>query len=80
MAHSENICKKEAARLLNISPSTFYRLVKKGELNHPFPMGGRSFYKRVEILGYNEAQQQKRGFQKQRSGLARCQKNSTKRN
>jgi len=79
MEHSENICKKEASRLLNISPSSFYRLVKKGELNHPFPMGGRSFYKRSEILAYNEAQQQKRGFQKQRSGLARCQKNSTKR-
>ena len=80
MKHSENICKKEAARLLNISPSSFYRLVKKGELKHPFPMGGRSFYDRSEILAYNEAQQQKRGFQKQRSGLERCQKNSMKRN
>ena len=80
MEHSDNICKKEAARLLKISPSSFYRLIQKGELKPPFPIGGRSFYKRSEILAYNEAQQQKRGFQKQRSGLARCQKNSTKRN
>ena len=74
MAHSNNICKKEAARLLNISPSSFYRLIQKGELKPPFPMGGRSFYKRSEILAYNEAQQQKRGFQKQRSGLSNVKK------
>ena len=74
MAHSNNICKKEAARLLKISASSFYRLVKKGELKHPFPMGGRSFYKRSEILAYNEAQQQKRGFQKQRSGIKNVKK------
>ena len=74
MEHSDNICKKEAARLLNISPSSFYRLVKKGELKPPFPIGGRSFYKRSEILAYNEAQQQKRGFQKQRSGLSNVKK------
>ena len=74
MEHSDNICKKEAARLLKISPSTFYRLIKKGELKQPFPIGGRSFYKRSEILAYNEAQQQKRGFQKQRSGLSNVKK------
>ena len=74
MAHSNNICKKEAARLLNISPSSFYRLIQKGELKPPFPIGGRSFYKRSEILAYNEAQQQKRGFQKQRSGLSNVKK------
>ena len=74
MAHSNNICKKEAARLLKISTSSFYRLIQKGELKPPFPIGGRSFYKRSEILAYNEAQQQKRGFQKQRSGLSNVKK------
>ena len=74
MEHSDNICKKEAARLLKISPSSFYRLIQKGELKPPFQIGGRSFYSLKEITAYNITRQQTRGFQKQRIGIKNVNK------
>jgi predicted DNA-binding transcriptional regulator AlpA len=54
MSYSDNIPKKQAARLVGVSESTIVRLVKTDDFPHPFKIGGRTFYSEAEIRTWIE--------------------------
>ena len=56
MPHSNNISKKEAARLLGYSESTLMRHVKSAGCPAPYKLGGKLCFSRQEILEWIEEQ------------------------
>ena len=56
MAYSDNISKKEAARLVRCAESTLMRLVKNSDFPSPYKIGGKLCFSREEILAWIEEQ------------------------
>ena len=56
MSLSDNISKKEAARLLGYSESTPMRHVKSVGCPAPYKLGGKLCFSKKEILEWNEEQ------------------------
>ena len=56
MSLSDNISKKEAARLLGYSESTLMRHVKSAGCPAPYKRGGKLCFSRQEILEWIEEQ------------------------
>ena len=56
MSYSDNISKKEAARLVGCAESTLMRLVKNSDCPSPYMIGGKLFFSRQEILDWIEDQ------------------------
>ena len=54
MSYSDNIPKKQAARIVGVSESTIVRLVKTDDFPKPFKIGGRTFYSEIEIRAWIE--------------------------
>ena len=58
MTYSDNISKKEAARIINLSESTIVRMVNAGKFPQPYQIGGRTFFSKksdhlvVSMNGY----------------------------
>ena len=64
MTCSDNISKKEAARLANVSESTIYRWVNAGNFPPPYKLVEHTFFSREEVLAFIEEKKKKRGFGK----------------
>ena len=64
MTYSDNIPKKEVARILNVSESTIYRWVHAGKFPPPYKLVEHTFFSREEILAFIEEKKKKRGFGK----------------
>ena len=62
MTYSDNISKKEVARIINLSESTIVRMVNAGKFPLPYKIGGKTFFSKKEILAFNEDQKKQRGF------------------
>lgn len=60
MSYSDNIPKKQAARIVGVSESTIVRLVKTDDFPRPFKIGGRTFYSEVEIKTWIESRKSTR--------------------
>ena len=60
MSYSDNISKKQVARILGVSESTVVRLSKTGEFPLPYKLGGRTFYSEAEIKSWVELQKSRR--------------------
>ena len=60
MSYSENIPKKQAARIVGVSESTIVRLVKTDDFPKPFKIGGRTFYSEIEIRTWIEVRKNTR--------------------
>ena len=56
MSYSDNITKKEAARLVGCAESTLMRLVKNSDFPSPYMIGGKLCFSREEILAWIEEQ------------------------
>ena len=56
MSYSDNISKKEAARLVGCAESTLMRLVKNSDVPSPYKIGGKLFFSREEVLAWIEYQ------------------------
>ena len=56
MSYSDNISKKEAARLVGCAESTLMRLVKNSDFPSPYKIGGKLCFSRKEILEWIEEQ------------------------
>ena len=56
MSFSDNISKKEAARLLGYSEATLMRHVKNAGCPAPYKLGGKLCFSRQEILEWIEEQ------------------------
>ena len=56
MSYSDNISKKEAARLVGCAESTLMRLVKNSDVPSPYKIGGKLCFSRKEILEWIEDQ------------------------
>ena len=63
MPYSENISKKEAARIVGVSESTIVRWVKAGKFPQPFAIEGRTFFYKPEVDQWLAAKREQRGFQ-----------------
>ena len=64
MTYSDNISKKEAARIANVSESTIYRWVNAGKFPPPYKLVEHTFFSREEVLEFIEEKKKKRGFGK----------------
>ena len=64
MTYSDNISKKEAARIINLSESTIVRMVNAGKFPKLYQIGGRTFFSKKEVLEFNEEEKKQRGFGK----------------
>ena len=60
MSYSDNIPKKQAARIVGVSESTIVRLVKTDDFPRPFKIGGRTFYSEAEIKVWIESRKSTR--------------------
>ena len=60
LSYSDNIPKKQAARIVGVSESTIVRLVKTDDFPRPFKIGGRTFYSEAEIKTWIECRKQDR--------------------
>ena len=60
MSYSDNIPKKQAARIVGVSESTIVRLVKTDDFPRPFKIGGRTFYSEAEIKTWIESRKSTR--------------------
>ena len=56
MSYSDNISKKEAARLVGCAESTLMRHVKNIDLPSPYKIGGKLCFSRQEIIDWIEEQ------------------------
>lgn len=56
ISYSDNISKKEAARLVGCAESTLMRLVKNSDCPSPYKIGGKLCFSRKEILEWIEDQ------------------------
>jgi len=63
MPYSNNISKKEAARMVSVSESTIVRWVNAGKFPAPFPIEGRTFFYRPEVDNWLAEKRERRGFQ-----------------
>ena len=64
MTCSDNISKKEAARIANVSESTIYRWVNADKFPPPYKIVGHTFFSRKEVLAFIEEKKKKKGFGK----------------
>ena len=64
MTYSDNIPRKEVARIVNVSESTIYRWVNAGEFPPPYKLVEHTFFSREEVLAFIEEKKKKRGFGK----------------
>ena len=62
MTCSDNISKKEAARIANVSESTIYRWVDAGKFPEPFQLNDHTFFSRKEVFAFIEEKKKQRGF------------------
>ena len=62
MTYSDNISKKEVARIINLSESTIVRMVNADKFPLPYKIGGKTFFSKKEVLAFNEEQKKQRGF------------------
>ena len=62
MTCSDNISKKEAARIANVSESTIYRWVNAGKFPPPYKLVEHTFFSRKEVLAFIEEKKKQRGF------------------
>jgi excisionase family DNA binding protein len=62
MTYSDNIPKKEVARILNVSESTIVRWVNAGKFPPPYKIVGHTFFSRKEVLAFIEEKKNQRGF------------------
>ena len=62
MTCSDNISKKEAARIANVSESTIYRWVNAGNFPPPYKLVEHTFFSRKEVLAFIEEKKKQRGF------------------
>ena len=62
MVYSDNIPKKQVARMLGLSETTIVRLVKKNDLPLPYRLGGRTFYSKTEVVQWEKDKKLIRGF------------------
>ena len=67
MTYSDNIPKKEVARILNVSESTIVRWVNAGKFPPPYKIVGHTFFSRKEVLAFIEEKKNQRGFAKPRN-------------
>ena len=56
MSYSDNISKKEAARLVGCAESRLMRLVKNSDFPAPYKIGGKLCFSRQQILEWIEEQ------------------------
>tara|TARA_B100000575_G_C22893707_1_gene519948 strand:+ start:322 stop:654 length:333 start_codon:yes stop_codon:yes gene_type:complete len=63
MPYSNNISKKEAARMVGVSESTIVRWVNAEKFPAPFVIEGRTFFYRPEVDNWLAEKRQQRGFQ-----------------
>ena len=63
MPHSNNISKKEAARMVGVSESTIVRWVNAGKFPAPFVIEGRTFFYRPEVENWMAEKRERRGYQ-----------------
>ena len=64
MSYSDNITKKEAARLVGCAESTLMRLVKNSDCPSPYMIGGKLFFSEVELLEWIEVQKRHKRVQR----------------
>ena len=64
MTYSDNISKKEVARIINLSESTIVRMVNAGKFPPPYKLVEHTFFSRKEVLAFIEEKKKKRGFGK----------------
>ena len=64
MSYSDNITKKEAARLVGCAESTLMRLVKNSDCPSPYMIGGKLFFSKVELLEWIEVQKRHKRVQR----------------
>ena len=64
MTYSDNIPKKEVARIINLSESTIVRMVNAGKFPPPYKLVEHTFFSREEVLAFIEEKKKKRGFGK----------------
>ena len=64
MTYSDNISKKQVARMVGVSESTIVRWVKAKKFPLPYTIGGRTFYYKPEVETWLEKKREERGFQK----------------
>ena len=62
MTYSDNIPKKEVARILNVSESTIVRWVNADKFPPPYKIVGHTFFSREEVLAFIEEKKKQRGF------------------
>ena len=62
MTCSDNISKKEAARIVNVSESTIVRWVHAGKFPPPYKLVEHTFFSRKEVLAFIEEKKKQRGF------------------
>ena len=74
MPYSDNIPKKEAARMVGVSESTIVRWVKAKKFPQPFVIEGRTFFYKPEIDTWLEEKREQRGFQEECAALAQLAK------
>ena len=60
VSYSDNIPKKEVARIMGVSESTIYRLTLNNNFPLPYKIGGRTFWSKAEILGWLKKIKEKR--------------------
>ena len=64
MTYSDNIPRKEVARIVNVSESTIYHWVDAGKFPPPYKLVEHTFFSREEVLAFIEEKKKKRGFGK----------------
>ena len=62
MTCSDNISRKEVARIPNVSESTIVRWVNAGKFPPPYKIVGHTFFSRKEVLAFIEEKKNQRGF------------------
>ena len=60
MSSSDNIPKKQAARIVGVSESTIVRLAKTDDFPKTYKIGGRTFYSEAEIRTWIEVRKNTR--------------------
>lgn len=74
MPYSENISKKEVARIVGVSESTIVRWVKAGKFPQPYAIEGRTFFYKPEVDEWLLEKREQRGFQEAFTALDTMEK------
>ena len=64
MTYSDNISKKQVARMVGVSESTIVRWVKAKKFPLPYTIDGRTFYYKPEVETWLEKKERKEVFKK----------------